>query len=372
MSSDLSPLERAFNLAARLVVGRHRFPLPSPAHPTETMRAVAYSRHGGPEVLEVRDDHPRPVPAQGQLLIRVAGAGVNPVDFKLRAHPLSDMIIPKPKIPGADVSGEVVCHRAAPGCGFDVGDEVIALAPMLTTPWGSCAEYLAVDAGLCAPAPRGVPLSDAATLPLVGLTVMQGLDPVTRRGALEGKRILVHGGGGGVGSFAVQYAKHVLGMHVSATCSSRKADWVRALGADEIIDYRAQSFEDVSEPQDVVLDPFAHVHSMRSRALLRRGGSYVHIAGSTAEITPGAGVPETRPRPILTGLGREMWHGKRHYNFVFVYPDGARLRRLVEHVEAGAIRPVVERRRGLEGVAEAHQTLAEGHMRGKFLIEPRY
>lgn len=214
-----------------------RYFLSATEHPSETMQACAYGEHGDASQLEVKRV-PRPVCVAGQVLIRVVGAGVNPVDVKLRENPIPREIIPLPKVPGTDVSGVVV---AAPeGSKFKAGDKVFAMLQILGQKWGACEELVAADEKLVARAPASIPLLHAAALPLVSLTVLQALAPVVDAfGGVEGargKHVLVHAGSGGVGSIAVQYCSKVLGMHVSTTTSN--AQLARDLGAERVINYK--------------------------------------------------------------------------------------------------------------------------------------
>ncbi|CAJ1963795.1 unnamed protein product [Cylindrotheca closterium] len=174
----------------------------------ETMTAISYSEHGpADEVLTLKSDYPKPVPGKNQVLIQVKASSVNPVDFKLRRNSVPDFLIPKPKIPGADVAGVIVQLGAnlEKAANFQIGDRI----------------------------PNEVDFESAAALPLVSLTVLQSLKKLKNP---KDKKILIHAGAGGVGSFAIQYAKKVLGMHVATTASKEKKEIVKDLGADVVID----------------------------------------------------------------------------------------------------------------------------------------
>lgn len=194
------------------------------------------------------------------------------IDIKLRKHPISSLILPTPKIPGTDISGTVVVST---GSEYSTGDEVIAMMPMLFWSYGASAEYAAIPISLLAPKPKNISFLEASSLPLVGITVVTGFDSVLQKlgdkDGLKKSKILVQAGSGGVGSFAVQYAKHgefrgtfhshkhtcfiVLGAEiVASTCSTSKMDYVRSLGADLVIDYKTTRFEDVVQDYDVVFD----------------------------------------------------------------------------------------------------------------------
>ena len=198
-----------------------------------TMRAIEYAEHGGPSVLKYRTDIPIPCVGDTQVLVRVSYAGVNPVDAKLRDHPIPRIAVPKPKIPGADIAGEIVNHgsRAV----FRKGSNY-AMLPMIGTAAGGYADYVSIDQSLVSPVPANVSLDRLAGMPLVGLTVLQAFDKLI--GPLRGKKILIHAGAGGLGSVAIQYATNHLGMRVATTCGPDNLDFVRDLGAEIAINYR--------------------------------------------------------------------------------------------------------------------------------------
>ena len=214
-----------------------------------TMTAVTYSAHGKARaVLEVGAvAQPQQPPAQGMLVIRVVAAALNPVDFKQLRNDQPDALVPKPRTLGFDVSGVVVA--AGEGSGFDIGDAVYGMLPLVGSPWGALSEFTVAEAKCFAKAPRTIPLEQAAALPLVSLTVMQvfeqaGLLPGEDR---KGQTILIQAAAGGVGSFAVQYARNVLGFgNVLGTCSAPNELLVRELGATATIDYTKTSFEEVA------------------------------------------------------------------------------------------------------------------------------
>eukprot|EP01062_Namystynia_karyoxenos_P058039 TRINITY_DN4939_c0_g1_i1.p1 TRINITY_DN4939_c0_g1~~TRINITY_DN4939_c0_g1_i1.p1 ORF type:complete len:410 (+),score=152.98 TRINITY_DN4939_c0_g1_i1:82-1230(+) len=342
--------------------------------PQNKMKAVAYDRHGDSSVLSVRTVA-RPLAGDGQIVIKVSRAALNPVDFKMRRNPQPDALMPKPKIPGSDVSGTVVAVGS--NVPFKVGDQVYALLPVLGQPWGSLAEYAGGAASIFAKAPSQCSLEHAAALPLVGLTVIQVLDlAVAELGGTKGKRILVHAAAGGVGSFAVQYAKNVLGMHVTGTCSAKNAAFVKKLGADEVIDYRTQRFEDVVQGVDVVLDPMAWAYQERTlnSTVLRKGGHYCHILGSDWKES----AEEKSPALVLSGPVRKwvlraqalLQPGTPRFHTSPVVPDAAGLARIARWVDEGKIRPVIDREFPLAKAAEAMDYLEQGHAAGKVLVAP--
>ena len=199
---------------------------PASASPDETMRAIVYSQHGDASVLHLDTSHARPLVRKNDVLIRIKASSINPCDFKFRRNDAPSFMMPLPKIPGEDVAGDIVeLGSKVDKQTFQVGDRVAAMLPTLGSPWGAAADYVAVDASMVAKIGPDLDYADAAALPLVSLTAMQALDNV--KGETRGKKILIHAGAGGVGSFAIQYAKHVLGMHVSTTASVANEHFVR-------------------------------------------------------------------------------------------------------------------------------------------------
>ncbi|TIN01193.1 MAG: NADP-dependent oxidoreductase [Mesorhizobium sp.] len=234
------------------------------------MRAVIQNSVGGPDVLVIADQ-PDPTPETGEVLVRVKAAGINPVDGSVRAgyYPL---LGEPPFILGWDISGTVEALGAGV-TGFKIGDEVFGM-PRFPKQAAAYAELAAVPADQIALKPKGADHLKAGALPLAGLTAWQGL--VRHGGLKSGQRVLVHAGAGGVGHLAVQIAK-ARGAYVIATASPGKLDFVRELGADEVIDYTKGDFTDQVRDIDLVLDPMGGDHAQRSLKVLRRGGVLVSL-----------------------------------------------------------------------------------------------
>lgn len=371
-----------------------------------TMTAMAYAVHGNTSVLQLVSDYPQPILKANQVLIQVHASSINPCDFKYRRNAVPDFILPKPKIPGEDVAGIVV--RTGKGLSknllgktnqnpplLQIGDRVVAMLPLIGARWGAAAEFVAVDASLVAKIGPNTDFASAAALPLVGLTTVQALDAavsVTQAAALqaaaaaEGKeapersstptRILIQAGAGGVGTFAIQYAKHVLGMYVVATASAEKASFLTELGCDEVIDYRATAFEDVARDFDIVLDPMSWLYESRTLGknaqVLKPGGHYLNIFSSDWSLNDGV-----ERGNGLTSLGNWMYYKMMHllrpgtapnYDIVFVSPNGKQLQTIMDLLENSTIRAVVDRKFHLSDAAAAYQYLEEGHATGKVIL----
>lgn len=328
------------------------------------MLAARIHQYGGPEVLRL-DEVPRPSPGPRDVLIRVRAAAVNPVDCKIRSGGQRSIIRYRlPWILGLDVSGTVE-EVGALVTRFAPGDEVWS-SPRHTRP-GTYAEYVCVDEREVAKKPSSLTHEQAASLPLVGLTAYQCL---VEKGKLRaGQRVLVHAGAGGVGSFAIQLAKH-LGAHVVTTASPRNEELVRELGADEVIDYRKGSFAEASAPVDLVLDSLGEEVFEENLRVLRRGGRLVNITIDVPRhverygtffslFTLAWAMLKLHLRPLLAGIR------SRH---VIKRCDGDQLRTIAELVEAGAIRPVIDRVVPLAEVAEAHRYSETHRARGKIVL----
>ena len=233
----------------------------------KAVKAARLHNYGGAEAVRVEDTS-LPDPQSGELLIRIHAAGVNPIDWKIRAGYLQQMMRrPLPFTLGGDFSG-VVEAVGSGVAGFKVGDEVYGQAAVFNSGSGSFAESAIARAASVAAKPRRVSHTEAAALPIVGISALQVLTKYLRVGA--GQKVLIHGGGGGIGSLAIQLAKH-LGAHVATTVSADDIDCVKGLGADEVIDYRSRQFEEVMSGLDAGLDPVGCDTYARPFRVLKRG-----------------------------------------------------------------------------------------------------
>ncbi|MEV4945390.1 NADP-dependent oxidoreductase [Streptomyces sp. NPDC053755] len=311
-------------------------PLAAPA----TMRVVTASEWGGPEVLtEARVARPEPGPTE--ILVRVHAAGLNPVDWKSRATGGFGMWAETPVL-GYDVSGVV----EAVGLGVTLyapGDEVFGM-PDFPRQAGGYGEYVTGPARHFARKPASLSHVEAAALPLAGLTAWQSL--VGTAALRPGQRVLVHAAAGGVGHLAVQIAK-ARGAYVLGTAGAAKQDFLRSLGVDEPIDYTATDFSEAVRDVDVVLDSVGGDYGTRSLPVLRDGGTLVTL--------PSPDAAPAGERGIRTG-------------FTLVEPDYAGLLGLVELVETGRLRPVVDTVLPLAEAAKAHELGESGRTRGKIVL----
>lgn len=300
-------------------------------HSREGIKSIAYERVSIPGI------------ARGEILIRVHAAGITPTEFTWNStFTTSEGKDRLPTIPSFEVSGTV--GRVGPDVSdLAVGDEVFGLLDFWRN--GAAAEFVAARAADLAPKPPSLDHVDAAALPLSGLTAWQAL--FDHAGLSAGDRVLIHGAAGGVGTFAVQLA-HWRGAHVIGTASGAKAEFVRDLGADEVIDYTRIRFEDQVHDADVVLDTVGGETLERSWGVVRKGGILVSIA--TDVPASKAAAQRVRGASIL------------------VRPNRAQLIEMSELVSAGALRPIVEAVYPLDRAREAYERGLRGHNRGKLVL----
>ena len=307
------------------------------------MKAIQMIDYGGPEVLELReiDD---PGAGEGEIVADILAASINPVDWKIRGGSRRAAYdIKLPHVLGVDFSG--VVRELGPGVTeLAVGDEVFGVVTQVQQ--GCYAEALAVRADMVGRKPAALSHAEAASLALVGLTALVALEDVAELSA--GQTILIHAGAGGVGGFAIQYAKHV-GATVYSTARARNHDYVLGLGADHVIDYTARDFTEAVPPCDVVFDTVGGEVQARSYAVLKPGGKLVHVAPGPQDFQP--------PRDDVELLRPNVGRDRRH------------MERIRELVEQGAVRPLDIAHMKLAETAAAHELSQTGHVRGKIVLD---
>lgn len=311
------------------------------------MRAAVIHRYGLPEVLEVREVE-TPTPGPAQLLVRMRGSSVNPVDCGIRSGALRSFIRLKlPTALGVDYAG-VVEAVGRDVRDFKVGDEVFGFIDIRVC--GAYAEYAVIDASSAAKKPRSLSWAEAGASPGSGLTAQQALTRVA--GAKAGEKVLINGAGGGVGTFAVQIAK-ALGCHVTAVGSAAKRDLLLGLGADVVIDYTKEDPFAAAGAYDVIADCVGNLGVWQARRLLRAGGRTVVIASN--------------PTVMLRALASKLLPGKP-YRTMYVVPQGSEVEALAAWFERGQVRVVLDRTYSLDQIAEAHTYVERGRSAGKVAI----
>lgn len=311
---------------------------------TTTMKAISQDVLGGPEVLKTVEID-KPVPGPTEVLVRVEAAALNPTDWKTRASGGVLGSVP-PFVLGRDVSGVVEGSGAGQAL-YKPGDAVFGMLPLYGQ--GAFAEYVTAPSRHFVRKPDSLDHVQAAAIPLAGLTAWQALVDVA--GLRSGMRVLIHAAAGGVGHLAVQIAK-ARGAYVIGTASAAKHDFLRRLGADELVDYRDQDFAHVVRDVDVVLETVGGDYGPRSLRTLRPGGMIVSLALSLLD-------PGLHARAAEQGIRSEA---------VLVEPDHAGLRALAALVEAGALRAEVAASMPLWDAAKAHELGETNRTSGKIVL----
>ncbi|MEQ1567817.1 MAG: NADP-dependent oxidoreductase [Myxococcota bacterium] len=331
------------------------------------MKALLLDRYGAREQLRAADT-PEPEVGEHDVLVQVHAAGVNLLDSKIRSGEFK-LLLPYrlPLVLGNDVAG-IVVRVGARVRAFAAGDEVYARPDADRI--GAFAELIAVQESSLAHKPTNLSRVEAASIPLVGLTAWQAL--VERANLQPGQKVLIHAGSGGVGTFAIQLAKH-LGAVVATTTSTANVEWVKALGADVVVDYTQESFDLVLRDYDVVLHSLGEDVLFRSLAVLKPGGKLVSISGPpdpafAAEIDA-SWIVRLATRLLSFRISRRARSAGVEYSFLFMRAHGEQLGKLTSLIESGAIRPVVDKVFPFASTNEALAYVETGRARGKVVVE---
>jgi NADPH:quinone reductase-like Zn-dependent oxidoreductase len=320
-----------------LIVLTAAFPLAAAAQPAP-MKAIVVHASGGPEVLSY-EDAPRPQPKDDEVLVRVMAAGVNPVDVFIREGRITRF----PFIPGMDVAG-VVEQAGNKVTKLKKGDAIYAYLSFEEQ--GGYAQFAVTNQDHAALKPQLIDFEKAAAVPLAATTAWQAL--VEKAGLSAGQTVLIHGGSGGVGTFAVQIAK-ARGAKVIATASTANQDLLKELGVDQPIDYTTTKFEDVVRDVDVVLNAVRGDTLARSYSVVKKGGIIVSITGQPD--------PAELEKHGIRGTGLNA------------HPDAKVLEELAKLIDSGKIRPIVSAVMPLVDAAKAHEQIASRHTRGKIVLK---
>jgi NADPH:quinone reductase-like Zn-dependent oxidoreductase len=331
------------------------------------MKAFIVERYGRKGVGRL-GEMPEPELRDGDVLVRVHAAGVNQLDSKIRTGEFK-LILPYrlPLILGNDVAG-VVTRVGPEAKRFKPGDEVYARPHQDRI--GAFAEFIAMNEDDAAIKPKNLTMEEAASIPLVGLTAWQAL--IESANLKKGQKVLIHAGSGGVGTFAIQLAKHV-GATVATTTSAANVDLVRRLGADVVVDYKKDDFEKVLRDYDVVMNSLGKETLEKSLHVLKPGGKLISISGPpdpdfATDI--GSGWFLKQLMAVLSYRIRKQ--ARRHrvsYSFLFMKANGDQLRQITSLIDAGIIRPVVDRIFPLESTKEALAYVETGRAKGKVVIK---
>lgn len=309
------------------------------------MRAVVINEYGDRSKL-VMTELDKPKPGKGQVLIKVQATSINPIDWKVREGYLKDQLpFSFPAVLGWDAAG-IIEDTGEDVDLFKQGDEVFVRPE--TTNRGTYADYIVTEANLLAKIPNNKTFSEAAAVPLAGLTAYQCLVDFGK--IKEGDRVLIHGGGGGVGTMAIQIAKR-FGAHVIATGSDKSEALINELGADQFVNYKKETLKDVVTNVDLVFDTIGGKTQTESYSVIKKGGKLVSITQPPNE-------DEAREHGVEAG-------------FVWLEPNGEELEVLASMMAEGVLKPVIQERLPFseKGVRRAHELSESGHAKGKIVVE---
>lgn len=330
------------------------------------MRAVVMTQYGGEDVVQVRE-MPRPKLRDDEVLIAVESMGVNPVDIKIRKGEMKALLTYKfPMIMGGDLAGTIV--EVGPKVSrFKKGDEVYAC---LTTGMGAFAEYAAVREDQLSLKPKNLTFEQAASLPTVALTIFQSLHDVAK--VKVGQKVFIEAGSGGLGTIAIQFAK-ALGAEVATTTSPGNVEWVKKLGADHVINYHKEKFEDVLNNYDVVFHSVDGQPTTRGFGILKPGGHLLSVVGPPDyKFAKSLGL-NVFLKCLCTLLGWKVTKLSKktgtNYTFVFAESSGKQLTEIATLVESGKIRPVVDRVFPFAQAKDALAYVALGRAKGKVVLK---
>ncbi|PEA12048.1 NADPH:quinone reductase [Bacillus thuringiensis] len=330
------------------------------------MKAMIIDRYG--KVPMRMAEVPTPEINEYEVLAEIHAASINPIDFKIRDGKVKMLLkYEMPLILGNDFAG-VITKVGSKVTRFKVGDEIYARPRKNKI--GTFAEYIAIHEDDIALKPKNLSFEEAASIPLVGLTSYQALHDIMQ--LQKGQKILIHAGSGGVGTFAIQLAK-IMGAIVTTTASEAGANLVTSLGADEIINYKTEKFEDILKNYDAVFDTIGGATLEKSFNIIKRGGNIVSVSGMpNARFGKefGSGCFKT----LLFSLASKKLTAleKKHnaqYSFLFMKPSGDQLRTIANYIEAGQIKPVIDRVFPFEDAQKAMEYSESGRAKGKIIVK---
>jgi NADPH:quinone reductase-like Zn-dependent oxidoreductase len=330
------------------------------------MKAFILHRYGSADGVQA-GDMPDPELPEDDVLVQVHAAGVNLLDSKIRNGEFKRILRYRlPLILGHDVAGGVACvgRRVRR---FKPGDEVYARPADGRI--GAFAEFIAINEDDVAVKPKALTMEEAASIPLVGLTAWQAL--IERANLQQGQKVLIHAGAGGVGTFAIQLAKHI-GATVATTTSTANVDLVRSLGADVVIDYKKEDFSHVLRDYDVVVNSLDKLTLEKSLRVLKPGGQLISISGppdaAFARSIGASWLLRMIVRGLSYGISAKAQRCQAHYSFLFMRASGTQLTEITSLIDAGIIRPVMDRVFPFASTKEAMAYVETGRAKGKVVV----
>lgn len=324
------------------------------------MKALQLVKYGEIKDSLAFNEVNKPTVQATDVLIEVRAAAINPIDKSIILGNLQGLIpIPFPSTTAYDVSG-IVVEKGDEVSNFEIGDLVYARVPQ--EQMGTIAEYVAVNNIAVSKKPGNISFEEAASIPLAGLTALQSLEYV---GIKANDKVLIHAGSGGVGSFAIQYAK-AKGAYVYTTTSTNNVQWVKALGADRVIDYKTEDYKTIVTDADIVFDTLGQNYTLEAFKVIKQGGKVVSVAGPLDEESARMfGMADYKLPEELAQLiqGKEA-----SYKFIFMHPNGSHLGEIKSLIEDGKIKAIIDTVYPFNESIEAFTHLATGRAKGKIVI----
>ncbi len=325
------------------------------------MKALQLIKYGEIENSIAYNEVNKPSLQSNDVLIEVKAAAINPIDNYIISGNLQSMLpIPIPSTLSYDVSGTVV-EKGDEVSNFEIGDLVYSRVPQ--EQMGTIAEFVAVVSEAVSKKPENISFEEAASIPLAGLTAMQSLEYV---GIKENDKVLIHAGSGGVGSFAIQYAK-AKGAYVYTTTSTNNVEWVKELGADRVIDYKTEYYKDIVVDADIVFDTLGEQYSFEAFQVIKKGGKVISVAGPIdEEIAAMFGMADYK---LPEELAKLISDKEASYKYLFMHPNGVHLAEICALIEENKIVPIIDKVYPYSESIEAFKQLASGRAKGKIVIK---
>ena len=325
------------------------------------MKALQIVKYGEIKDSLAFNEVSKPTIQATDVLIEVKAAAINPIDKSIILGNLQGLLpIPLPSTSAYDVSGIVVevGHEVSD---IEIGDLVYSRVPQ--EQMGTIADYVAVTSAAVSKKPGNVSFEEAASIPLAGLTALQSLEYA---GIKENDKVLIHAGSGGVGSFAIQYAK-AKGAYVYTTTSTSNVEWVKELGADRVIDYKTEDYKSIAKDVDIVFDTLGQNYSLESFEVVKQGGIVVSVVGPLDEASAKMfGMADYTLPDDLATLSRDK---EASYVFIFMHPNGSHLEEIKSLIEDEKIKPIIDKVYPFTDSVEAFLHLASGRAKGKIVIK---
>ena len=325
------------------------------------MKALQLIKYGEIKDSLVFNEISRPTIQANDVLIEIKAAAINPIDKSIILGNLQGLLpIAMPSSLAYDVSGIVVATGDKVS-NFEIGDLVYSRVPQ--EQMGTLAEYVAVTSAAVSKKPGNISFEEAASIPLAGLTALQSLEYA---GIKENDKVLIHAGSGGVGSFAIQYAK-TKGAYVYTTTSTSNVQWVKALGADRVIDYKTEDYKSIVKGADIVFDTLGQNYTAEAFEVVKQGGKVVSVVGPLDEDSAKMfGMADYKLPEEITRLSRDK---EAPYKFIFMHPNGAHLEAIKSLIEDEKIKPIIDKVYPFAESIEAFSHLASGRAKGKIVIK---